>query len=285
MSFIQFELLKTLKVNIIRSSAIQRAFSDSTHRLWSLETADQQSLFLKVVEKVDTPFWQVMQALFSVDLRTQLGEYIRVYQTVSALTPMLIPDLIDCASQTSTSPAYLLTSKMIGCIAQADQVSDDIVVDLASHLAGLHKAKQSTWGSVLDSGCAAADWSVSLRQTLLDYFPNDELINGFSHQPSCFVPMMPDLRWDQFLMVDGRLSALVDLDAFVLAPIELDFVLLEYLLSPEQLALWSHAYQNAGGAIPSIAYVRDVYRKLLFAMQVLGEDDLTCWLSRPSYFA
>ena len=66
---------------------------------------------------------------------------------------------------------------------------------------------------------------------------------------------------------------------------ELDFVLLEYLLTPDQGLLWRDAYLACGGRIPEISAVRDVYRKLLFAMQVLGESDLTRWLGQAHFFA
>jgi len=45
---------------------------------------------------------------------------------------------------------------------------------------------------------------------------------------------MPDLRWDQFLSNGKQITALIDLDALVMGPIELDWVILEYLLSAQQ---------------------------------------------------
>jgi hypothetical protein len=282
---IKRSLFASLPVNVIRSSAVQQVFSDSTHQLWALETIDRRALFVKTLDRVDTPFWHIMKDLFRVDLGAQLGDYAQVYRSIAALTPLNIPKLVACASETDQTPAYLLTTTEAGKCIQEKNVTDDMIFSLAQHLSALHFHRQTTWGNLFDSNRSALDWSLVLRRTLLQFFPKDESISNFKCQPCCFVPMMPDLRWDQFFVSNDQLSALVDLDAFVFAPIELDFVLLEYLLSSEQLAVWCEAYLNAGGVVPDIGAVRDVYRKLLFAMNVLGEDDLSCWLERSSYFA
>ena len=225
-----------------------------------------------------------MNDLFSVDLKIQLKNYACVYQKVSALTPLSIPLLVASANETEQIPAYLLTTVLSGDSVKIEQVNDEMVIALARHLAGLHAHQSETWGCFFDANKSAETWSLALGGVLYTYFSDYELQNN-NHSPMCFVPMMLDLRWDQFLMLDGKLNALVDLDAFVIAPIELEFVLLEYILTPEQLLIWCSAYQLQGGKIPKITVVRDSYRRLLFAMQVLGESDLTRWLGQAHFFA
>ena len=95
---------------------------------------------------------------------------------------------------------------------------------------------------------------------------------------------MPDLRWDQFLMQQGKLSALVDLDAIVYGPRTLEFVLLEYLLDQTQAECFATEYQNYQ-SIPDLTKVRLPYRLLLFLMNVLGETDLNSWLNHPERFS
>ena len=95
---------------------------------------------------------------------------------------------------------------------------------------------------------------------------------------------MPDLRWDQFLRQQDKLSALVDLDAIVYGPRTLEFVLLEYLLDPSQAECFAAEYQNYQ-VIPDLTDVRLPYRLLLFSMNVLGETDLDEWLNHPHRFS
>ena len=98
-----------------------------------------------------------------------------------------------------------------------------------------------------------------------------------------FVPIMPDLRWDQFLQYDGKLSALVDLDAFVFGPRELELVLLEYLLDQQQAELFMLHYQQMH-AMPDLSEVRTAYRLLLFLMNVLGEKNIDIWMQASIRF-
>jgi hypothetical protein len=279
------DLLASLPVRVAKAEPLACSFLDSTHALWRLETLDTRTLFLKVVQNTSSPFWQIMQQVFALNLRQQLGDYHQLYRQVSKLTPIQIPDLIACAGHSCHCPAYLLTAAVSGDSVKIEQVNDEMVVTLARHLAGLHLYQSETWGCFFDANRAAETWSLVLREVLSNAFVNDGTRQTFNHTPMCFVPMMLDLRWDQFLMLDGKLKALVDLDAFVIAPIELEFVLLEYILTPEQLLIWCSAYQLQGGKIPKITVVRDSYRKLLFAMKVLGESDLTRWLGQAHFFA
>jgi hypothetical protein len=95
---------------------------------------------------------------------------------------------------------------------------------------------------------------------------------------------MPDLRWDQFLQQNKQLTALVDLDAFVYGPKELELVLLEYLLNSEQAELFKEHYQRHS-ELPDLNFVRAPYRLLLFLMNVLGETDLSNWLGEGTVWS
>jgi hypothetical protein len=88
---------------------------------------------------------------------------------------------------------------------------------------------------------------------------------------------MPDLRWDQFLQHANKLTTLVDLDAFVYGPREVELVLLEYLFNDHQAKLFEKVYGQFQ-PIPALKQVRKSYRLLLFLMNVLGEGDLNKWM-------
>jgi len=96
---------------------------------------------------------------------------------------------------------------------------------------------------------------------------------------SDFVPMMLDLRWDQFRCLSTNQLVLIDLDAFVIAPRALDLVLLEYILTPSQLALFKQHYTQTHAWIEHSAHT-PAYQLLLFLMNILGETDLVRWMQR-----
>lgn len=143
------DLLASLPVRVAKAEPLACSFLDSTHALWRLETLDARTLFLKVVQNTSSPFWQIMQQVFALNLSQRLGDYHQLYRQVSELTPIQIPDLIACAAQSRHCPAYLLTAAVSGNSVKLDQVNDEMVVALARHLAGLHKAGQTTWGLLL----------------------------------------------------------------------------------------------------------------------------------------
>jgi hypothetical protein len=93
-----------------------------------------------------------------------------------------------------------------------------------------------------------------------------------------FVPIMPDLRWDQFRIDKKGRLALMDLDAFVIGPREFELVLLEYILDKPHHSIFKKTYQTMLD-YPDLSKVRLSYQILLFAMNVLGETDLMKWIS------
>ena len=98
-----------------------------------------------------------------------------------------------------------------------------------------------------------------------------------------FVPILPDLRWDQFLTDSNKLTGLVDLDAVVYGARELELVLLEYLLSEQQAGVFKKVYEGYQ-PIPDLTLCREPYRWLLFFMNVLGEQSHDAWMQAPMRF-
>lgn len=266
-------------------------FDDSTHRLWRCETA-QGSLMLKVCnqDNIDkSPFWHGMNQLFDSDFPAALASIEGIYQQLDLWSHLKIPQFV--AAQHSV---FVLAHLVDGETLSAEQVNQSMVEALTRHLAKLHQHARSNWGPLTAATFLAPQWSVRLQQTLqtlLKHCPHSiphQLIEQSIAQAAAinnetFVPIMPDLRWDQFLHQHGYLTALVDLDALVYGPKELEFVLLEYLLDPLQAQKFIDIYTQHH-ALPNLDSVRMAYRMLLFLMQVLGETDIERWMAAPTRF-
>ncbi len=281
--------------NYSSATYIPQRFDDSTHELWRLEgvaihAKEQANCFLKMCNTTDSPFWHIMQDLFSVNLPDEIDNFHHLYPLIEASTPLQIPTLVE--TSIVTNPSYILATEMQGTVVEKASLS--MVKQLALHLAGLHQKKYDRWGALsqvkdtTSSEYEAALWALKLKQTIRKFSKAQNIPNNIvaTALEAClyansteFVLLMPDLRWDQFLQQEGGLSALVDLDAFVLAPIELDFVLLDYILTGEELSQFIKTYRKIL-PVPDIQHVRPAYRLLLFLMQVLGEQDVEKWMNK-----
>jgi len=275
---------------------ISQAFSDSTHRLWRLQHSgsDHTNQILKVCSKTQSPFWQIMHDLFDYDLKAEIPNFSKTYDVIEQACSLEIPQLITADKCNETS--FILAKEIDGNACDAD-ISNQMVIRLAEHLAELHSLKNKQWGSIRDPKFVPDDWSKRLKTSLREstrkwggvflqskFYLKQAIQACDAIEVTECVAMIPDLRWDQFLQKDNKLSALVDLDAFVYAPRELDFVILEYLLSADLVNVFAETYSKYH-VIPDIESVRPAYRLLLFYMQILGETDLDRWMNHDKLFS
>ena len=276
---------------------VPQRFTDSTHELWRLELRQifegESSAFLKICQNTDSPFWRIQNDLFGLDLPKEIGRFSQLYDSIHKLSSLKIPKLLKSESFLEDR-AYILSSALDGSVVEAADVTVKMIQQLALHLASLHQHQSDEGGNYTSPSIKPQEWPNRLKGTLLRFAKSSTLLipDSILEQAleSCknideksFVSMMPDLRWDQFHQHQGDLYALVDLDAFVLAPRELEFVLLEYILTAEQIPDFIHTYSSYHG-IPDISQVRPAYRLLLFLMEVLGEEDIQSWMNKEHLF-
>lgn len=265
-------------------------FDDSSHQLWFCQTSIGP-LVLKVADKPVvrcSSFWQGMNRLFALNFPASLADTNAVQQFLSRHSPLTIPECL------SANSGFVVCRQLAGKSIDAEAVNPNIIRQLARHTAALHQQTADHWGTIQKPKFSADLWSSRLRQTLSYLATNNDIAispvllgNALKQaadiQANNFVPVMLDLRWDQFLTEDDKLTALVDLDAFVLAPREVELVLLELLLNAPQAALFAEEYQRFH-QLPDLSDVRTAYRALLFLMNVLGETDCEAWLAKPRHF-
>lgn len=259
-------------------------FEDSTHQLWHCETSDG-SMVLKLCnqQSVDqSSFWVGLNQLFGIDFPKQLGTSKSTANYLNRHGAFVVPEVIAAKDN-----HFVLTRFLAGEDLDATRVTADHVVQLAQHIGRLHQQRFSAWGDLHQPTFAPSAWGQRLRETLrlladnsaID-IPEDLLaqVLAIDYHETAFVPIMPDLRWDQLrLSTDSNQIALIDLDAFVIGPRSLELVLLEYLLSSEQFVLFKSTYMRLNDW-PDYHAQKTAYQLLLFLMNVLGETDLASWI-------
>ena len=262
-------------------------FADSTHQLWQCDSVDGL-LILKVCNHSSiqgSSFWKGMNKLFKADFPANLLHLAANGDQLAVISPLEIPEIISVEANRFVLARWLYDEPV-----ELESITDEMVSQLASHIGKCHQQTKKTWGAFHHPVLSAEQWPMLLHETIMTLAQNapklisDDMLKmtlqeSKTIQAADFVPIMPDLRWDQFLQKNGRLSALVDLDAFVYGPRELELVLLEYLLTSRQIEIFKKQYGQYV-KIPDLTVVRRPYRVLLFFMNVLGEQNLDKWLNR-----
>ncbi len=300
-------LLKKGVLDADQLSAVERVaplFDDSSCQLWKLyfeNSARIERQILKVSgREQDSPFWKMMRELFDVSIDTQFQHAETIYGFLQDALNIDNPVLIKSGKAESLS--FVLMSELSGQAVRHEAINDKMVVALAQNLSQLHQYTCQTFGSLvlleqgeqdltLSQAIGMDAWQSKLSQTLQhlskvqDLSVQKAVAECKQLEVSRFVPLMMDLRWDQFAEQEGRLTGIFDLDAFVCAPIEFDFVILEYLLNQQQLALFKKTYEaNSINDIPPITSARISYRTLFYLVNALGETDFQRWMSQPEFF-
>jgi hypothetical protein len=270
------------------ASPLAAKFEDSTHQLWHCDTADG-AMVLKLcnhqtIQK--STFWRAMNYLFQIDFPASLTYINKTYSFISEHSILNTPEFI-----ASESSAFVLARFLSGEDVDLDSVSDQMSMQLARHVAELHTYQQPKWGAFHEPVQLASDWPKRLQQTLRALAKHHSMIPEHILERALqqagqldidtFTPIMMDLRWDQMRHQQGQLSAIVDMDAFVIGPRELELVLLEYQLDKQQAEYFSEAYHDIAD-MPDLSAQRYCYRLLLFLMNSLGETDIEQWMSAPT---
>lgn len=231
---------------------LPKAYDDSTHSIWRLNSP-QGRFALKecqpdLLTNANAIFWQATQHWFGLNLPKMLGDYDQVYQFLTDHSGLEVPDLIACQSATAQTPGWLLNRWHEGLSIQ--QPTPILIIDLANHLGKLHQHQQPYFGTLTGQVMPMNDWALRMQSTLTFLQNasasalNPSTIKTLQNwQPKICVPVMLDLRFDQFLQDQtGHLQALIDCDAFVWAPSELALVQLQVLLSEDDFELFRKHY-------------------------------------------
>ncbi|AFJ02150.1 hypothetical protein Q7C_981 [Methylophaga frappieri] len=282
---------RTLPVLTAPAIALPQRYADSTHQLWRCETVSGPAI-LKVCDTRQirqSAFWQGMNRLFAMNFPASLNQMMSVVAFLQQHGRLAIPECLAASAK-----GFMLSRFLNGNMPDESAITAEQVRTLARHITALHQQTFSQWGNLAKPTFAVDKWPIRLWQTIQYMVEHAKLTisptlldqvwrESQSIRPAPFVAVMPDLRWDQFLVNDAELYALVDLDAYVIAPKTLELVLLEFVLTSEQARLFKEVYCETH-EMPDLSTCRLSYRLLLFLMHVLGETDLDKWLSQPNLF-
>lgn len=94
---------------------------------------------------------------------------------------------------------------------------------------------------------------------------------------------MIDIDPSQFLTDGSQLTGIVDTEAYVIAPRELDFIGLEYILDEQSAAEFRAGYESLL-PIPNLTECRLPYRYFYRLLSVQGSVDIGQWMNAKVLF-
>ena len=101
--------------------------------------------------------------------------------------------------------------------------------------------------------------------------------------PTQSSPVLVDMDPTQFLVDSGQITAVVDTEAYVLAPPALDFIALEYVLDQRTASAVADGYTSVR-PLPILTEVRAPYRYLYRLLSIQGDVRLMEWMNHPTLF-
>jgi len=287
---------------------VQHNQSGYANDTWIVRT-EKRSYVVKATRaaadpRPDRPFWDGMYTLFGVNPYGHLQQRRALADFIRQHSPLEVPHTIHIDASQSVYPRpFIIDEKLPGEPADLDPTTSPFDVlalarQLGEHLGSLHAVAFNFWGSYpISPSFRLQDWPELLAKALENMTPH-----WFEDQPQVMralpdfaararrLPALasaalifPDLHPGQFLVHDGRLAALVDIESHVLGPRELDFIALEYALQPRHLPAFREGYTRHL-PLPDLAPVRALYRYLYWVMSALGAEDYREWMEQAPLF-
>jgi len=273
-------------------------YSDHASDVWLVRTESQEVVVRssRLQAEPDREFWWGCKHVFGIDPRAMLyfEENLKVLHPIPEVpAPQIISsDKIDGRD-------YLVVEKMKGNgpLSFKGQ-SRELLCQLGVWLAKVHANTYDFYGNLARTKVREkVDFHHQLSQAMTMIVerehattsPIQQLLESILSElqelplPVHFCPVLVDMDPSQFLMDNGRLSAIVDVEAYVVAPREFDFIGLEYILDRSAADAFIQGYTTIL-ALPELSKVRRVYRYFYRLLGVQGSVDLDRWFAQPVLF-
>jgi len=283
---------------ILAVTTLDPGYAEHGSDVWRVQTANQDVIVRRsrLTGEPDHEFWWGCKFLFGIDPR-RMVHFAKNVQMLNAVADIPAPNVI--FSAVLDEREYLVVDKMRG--ERPQQFighGPELLEQLGSWLANVHAYRLNYFGNVAGTQRASLqNFNPRLKQAM-------KMMVDREHPRSCKIrrhlgpilrqlaslpppeyccPILIDLGAGQFLVEDKKLSAIVDVEAYVVGPRELDFVGLEYVLNAKAAEPFVRGYTKILD-LPDLTRSRSVYRYLYRLLGVQGSVDLDRWLARAPLF-
>ncbi|EEM07693.1 hypothetical protein bmyco0003_56150 [Bacillus pseudomycoides] len=250
----------------------------------------------QMIQEPHNDFWWGCKQLFGIDPRNVFHlEFIN--NSLAELSSFPVPRVL--RKMTIDNKEYVVVEKLNGhTIHTFLNQPSSILESLGKGLALIHQKNFNYIGNPLGTHQTSIyDFHSMLinimqqlterfynnNQKILEVLPEMQLLLKRIPTPTESNFILVDMDPTQFLSNGTEITGLVDTEAYAVAPRELDFIALEYVLDKKSAEDFIRGYISVRD-IPDLTYVRKPYRYLYRLLSVQGSVGIEEWLNHPTYF-
>lgn len=281
---------------------------DSTNDVFLVNTGNG-NFILKILKDVYSNcsvFWRGMSDLFEANHEATFHNLKNLSEYLNKLGVVKVPKIIktEASFQNPIQKPYMILEFMQGKpIPHESEISNefagsaDAAYQLGELLSKTHAQKFNYFGNIAGKGQPLSKFPekfkesikklASTRKALQD--PGiQQMLPYFLKQaeqlpaPKSTGLIMLDLWPSQFLASDYDYSALIDIESYVVGPIELELVIVELWLGKHDK--FKEAYTNKGAKWPDFEEQRELYRFFLYLLYDCPELGLQACLESKAMF-
>ena len=269
------------------------------NEVYTISTPDSQ-LILRVTNLSDPPpgaFFGGLQPLFGLNPIEQYDKQGEISEALQRELDLEIPQVLFTDISCSEIPRpFTVVERLDG---KPPIATPELARELGRFLANFHEKSYDGFGTLPETGRpfnSTEQWKEKLSALVTnrkEKFSSNiplppeilqelEVLIVEAPTPERFTKIMPDIHWDQFLAEGDKLTALVDLDAVVVGPPELDLIAWELHLtdSPDLAACLREGYAELL-PFPDLKESRRIYRAIHYLLASIGEQHSWASLEAP----
>jgi len=273
-------------------------YSGHASNVWIVRTSFGESVVRssRLELEPDHEFWWGCYFLFGIDPRYMI-HFEKNSELLNSIPDIPAPKILSKA--VLDGKEYLVVEKMRGKTMKSftDQ-PEELLRQFGVWLAKVHRNRTNFFGNIAKTRTEYTDrfhmmLAEAIRTMVEREYPDDSKIRKMAGEileeleslpiPDWFCPILPDMDPSQFLSEDGKMTAIVDIEAYVVGPRILDFIGLEYVLDKEASESFLEGYRSLLD-VPSLSGYRKVYRYFYLLLGVQGTVDPDEWLAQPELF-
>lgn len=282
---------------ILSIDTLHPGYENHASDVWLVKTEKEEVIVRtsKMKEEPNNDFWWGCKNLFGIDPRN-VHDLEIIHTLLQKHTTLPIPKILQ---KHTLEREYVVVEKLNGQVLKSFiGQPDSILYNLGKGLAQIHQYKANYIGN------PSGTFQIPLhkfhqhitdvsKQLVTMFYSNNSKINDsfevFQSQlyalptPKETTLILTDMDPTQFLTDGIEITGLVDTEAYVVAPRELDFIGLEYVFTEKEANAFRKGYETIL-PIPYLERCRAPYRYLYRLLSVQGNVDLEEWLQHPAFF-
>ncbi len=282
--------------------ALDPGYSGHTNDVWLVTTVGEQVVVRAPAggawapEPWSEPFWWGAHHLFGLDPR-RLGDLGILSARISALGPLPVPCVL---RQGMLGGRHcVVVQRMPGQRLETLRGAPPTLAEgLGEALAHIHAAHHAHWGHPVAEPRHPLDtfWTDladTVREMALRWPAPGTGLDRWVERAARAAQRLPppghgalimlDLDPTQFLAEEGRLTAVVDTEAYALGPAAWDLVAAEYLLDAHGAAAFARGYRRVA-PLPRLEEMRLPLRVLARLLEIQGGVEIETWMVQPALF-